>query len=57
LVLFKFLFYAISGRKGLVDIAVKMAETGYMLRQLIKSLEDLLMGYNEIVRTLSGGIV
>ena len=29
----EFLFHAISGREGLVDTAVKTAETGYMSRR------------------------
>lgn len=32
----EFLFHAISGREGLVDTAVKTAETGYMQRRLMK---------------------
>lgn len=33
---YEFLFHAISGREGLVDTAVKTAETGYMARRLMK---------------------
>jgi DNA-directed RNA polymerase beta' subunit len=33
----EFLFHAISGREGLVDTAVKTAETGYMQRRLMKA--------------------
>ena len=29
-----------GGREGLVDTAVKTAETGYMQRRLMKALED-----------------
>lgn len=32
----EFLFHAVSGREGLVDTAVKTAETGYMSRRLMK---------------------
>lgn len=32
----EFLLHAISGREGLVDTAVKTAETGYMQRRLMK---------------------
>jgi DNA-directed RNA polymerase III subunit RPC1 len=32
----EFIFHAISGREGLVDTAVKTAETGYMQRRLMK---------------------
>ncbi|KRH93881.1 RNA polymerase III, large subunit [Pseudoloma neurophilia] len=38
---FEFFFHAISGREGLVDTAVKTAETGYLQRRLMKALEDL----------------
>ncbi|AEO64600.1 uncharacterized protein THITE_2110899 [Thermothielavioides terrestris NRRL 8126] len=53
----EFLFHAISGREGLVDTAVKTAETGYMSRRLMKSLEDLSAQYDDTVRTSEGGIV
>ena len=45
------------GREGLVDTAVKTAETGYMSRRLMKSLEDLSCSYDYTVRNSSGGIV
>lgn len=53
----EFLFHAISGREGLVDTAVKTAETGYMSRRLMKSLEDLSSKYDSTVRTSSNSIV
>ncbi|KAK7206823.1 putative DNA-directed RNA polymerase III subunit [Myxozyma melibiosi] len=53
----EFLFHAISGREGLVDTAVKTAETGYMSRRLMKSLEDLSMQYDSTVRNSSSGVV
>ncbi|SZF06352.1 unnamed protein product [Blumeria hordei] len=53
----EFLFHAISGREGLVDTAVKTAETGYMSRRLMKSLEDLSTQYDDTVRNSSGIIV
>ncbi|KAI9893818.1 MAG: DNA-directed RNA polymerase III subunit RPC1 [Vezdaea aestivalis] len=53
----EFFFHAISGREGLVDTAVKTAETGYMSRRLIKSLEDLSTQYDNTVRNSSAGIV
>lgn len=53
----EFLFHAISGREGLVDTAVKTAETGYMSRRLMKSLEDLSSLYDNTVRNSSNGIV
>ena len=53
----EFLFHAMSGREGLVDTAVKTAETGYMSRRLMKSLEDLSAQYDQTVRDSSGGVV
>lgn len=53
----EFLFHAISGREGLVDTAVKTAETGYMSRRLMKSLEDLSTLYDNTVRNSSSNIV
>lgn len=53
----EFLFHAISGREGLVDTAVKTAETGYMQRRLMKALEDLTTQYDLSVRNSIGGVV
>ena len=53
----EFLFHAMTGREGLVDTAVKTAETGYMSRRLMKSLEDLSAQYDNTVRNSSKGIV
>lgn len=53
----EFLFHAISGREGLVDTAVKTAETGYMQRRLMKALEDLTTHYDLSVRNSTGGVV
>ena len=53
----EFLFHAMSGRVGLVDTAVKTAETGYMSRRLMKSLEDLSIQYDDTVRTSGGSLV
>lgn len=53
----EFLFHAISGREGLVDTAVKTAETGYMQRRLMKALEDLTTQYDLSVRNSEGGVV
>lgn len=57
LVATEFLFHAISGREGLVDTAVKTAETGYMQRRLMKALEDLTTRYDLSVRNSVGGII
>ena len=36
-------FHAMGGREGLIDTAVKTAETGYISRRLIKALEDIMV--------------
>lgn len=53
----EFLFHACSGREGLVDTAVKTAETGYMQRRLMKAMEDLSVRYDKTVRNSTNGIV
>jgi DNA-directed RNA polymerase III subunit RPC1 len=53
----EFIFHAVGGRVGLVDTAVKTAETGYMSRRLMKSLEDLSVGYDDIVRNSAANVV
>jgi DNA-directed RNA polymerase beta' subunit len=46
-----------AGREGLVDTAVKTAETGYMQRRLVKALEDISVMYDDTVRTSEKNIV
>jgi len=53
----EFFFHTMGGREGLVDTAVKTAETGYMQRRLVKSLEDLCMQYDGSVRNSSGELI
>lgn len=50
----EFFFHTVGGREGLVDTAVKTAETGYMQRRMVKALEDLTVQYDNSV-TISGG--
>jgi DNA-directed RNA polymerase III subunit RPC1 len=47
---FEFFFHTMGGREGLIDTAVKTAETGYMQRRLMKALEDLCIQYDGTVR-------
>lgn len=53
----EFFFHAMSGREGLIDTAVKTAETGYTQRQLIKAMEDLMTQHDGTVRDATGKIV
>ncbi|KAI5152358.1 DNA-directed RNA polymerase III subunit RPC1 [Enteropsectra breve] len=54
---YEFFFHAVSGREGLVDTAVKTAETGYMQRRLMKALEDLSIKYDYTVRNSFNDLV
>src|ERR1019366_8546429 len=45
------------GREGLIDTAVKTAETGYIQRRLVKALEDVMAKYDGTVRNSLGDIV
>ena len=45
----EFFFHTMAGREGLVDTAVKTAETGYMSRRLMKALEHLVVHYDGTV--------
>ena len=53
----EFFFHTMGGREGLVDTAVKTAETGYMQRRLVKCLEDLCVQYDMTVRTSTNDLV
>ncbi|KAI9196764.1 hypothetical protein LWI28_026830 [Acer negundo] len=53
----EFFFHTMGGREGLVDTAVKTADTGYMSRRLMRVLEDLFIHYDNTVRNASRGIV
>ncbi len=46
-----------GGREGLIDTAVKTAETGYVQRKLIKGMEDLIVRYDGTVRNSMGEVV
>ena len=50
----EFFFHTMAGREGLLDTAVKTAETGYMQRRLVKALEDLVTHYDGSVRNSRG---
>ena len=53
----EFFFHAMGGREGLIDTAVKTAQTGYTQRQLVKAMEDLKVGYDYSVRSSTGSII
>ena len=53
----QFFFHAMSGREGLIDTAVKTADTGYIQRQLVKSMEDLTVQHDGTVRDANNNII
>jgi DNA-directed RNA polymerase II subunit RPB1 len=53
----EFFFHAMGGREGLIDTAIGTAETGYIQRKLIKSMEDCKISYDLTVRDANGSIV
>ncbi|WP_456419118.1 DNA-directed RNA polymerase subunit A' [Methanocaldococcus infernus] len=53
----EFFFHAIGGREGLVDQAVRTAQSGYMQRRLINALQDLKSEFDFTVRDSRGIIV
>lgn len=53
----EFFFHAMAGREGLIDTAVKTAETGYIQRRLVKALEDVMVNYDGTVRNSLGDVV
>ena len=53
----EFFFHAMGGREGLIDTAVKTAETGYIQRRLIKAMEDVNVRYDGTVRNSANHIV
>jgi DNA-directed RNA polymerase II subunit RPB1 len=49
-------FHQAGGREGLMDTAIKTADTGSIHHQLIKALEDIKIGYDGSVRNATGTI-
>jgi DNA-directed RNA polymerase II subunit RPB1 len=45
-----------GGREGLIDTAVKTAETGYIQRRLVKSMEDIMVKYDGTIRNSLGEV-
>lgn len=53
----EFFFHAMAGREGLVDTAVRTAQSGYMYRRLANALQDFYVAYDGSVRTSEGFVV
>ena len=50
-------FHAMSGREGVIDTAIKTAQTGYFQRKLMKALENLTILGDLSVRNSDGSII
>lgn len=53
----EFFFHAMAGREGLIDTAVKTANSGYLQRKLVKAMEDLKTYYDGSIRDNGGEII
>ena len=53
----EFFFHATAGHEGLIDMAVKTAETGYIQRRLVKALEDVMVCHDGTVRNSLGDLI
>ena len=54
---YEFFFHTMGGREGLIDTAIRTAETGYIQRKCVKFLEDLMVNYEGLIRTANGILV
>lgn len=53
----EFFFHAMGGREGLVDTAIRTAQSGYMQRRLVNALQDLSVRPDGTVRDNRGVII
>ena len=53
----EYFYHAMSGREGMIYVAIKTAESGYIQRQMVKCLEDCVVRYDATVRTHNNSIV
>ena len=52
----EFLFLHLTAREGVIDTAIKTAETGYLQKKMIKATEDDMVKYDGTVRNASNRI-
>ena len=53
----EFFFHAMGGREGLVDTAIRTAQSGYMQRRLVNALEDLNVLSNGLITDNKGQVI
>jgi len=53
----EFFYHSMAGREGLVDTAVRTADSGYMYRRLSNALQDYAVSYDGTVRSSEGFVI
>ncbi len=53
----EFFFHAMGGREGLVDTAIRTAQSGYMQRRLVNALQDLQVKQSGLVTDNQGNVI
>jgi DNA-directed RNA polymerase beta' subunit len=53
----EFAFHMLNSRQGIIEGALKTADTGYSQRKLIKSLEDVVVKYDGTIRLSNENII
>lgn len=53
----EFFFHVMAGREGIINTAIKTADTGYIQRKLVKILEDIKVEYDGTVRNANDKVI
>jgi DNA-directed RNA polymerase II subunit RPB1 len=53
----EYVFHLMASRLGIIEQAIKTSETGYAQRKLIKSMEDIMIKYDNTVRSANDGMI
>ena len=53
----EFIYLNMAGRVGLIDTAIRTAESGYIQRRLVKALEDLSIKYDGTARNSNNTVI
>jgi DNA-directed RNA polymerase II subunit RPB1 len=53
----EFFFQVMAGREGIINTAIKTADTGYIQRKLVKILEDIKVEYDGTVRNANDKMI
>ncbi|MED6135271.1 DNA-directed RNA polymerase II subunit rpb1 [Stylosanthes scabra] len=53
----EFFFHAMVGREGIIDNVVRVSNTGYIQRRLVKAMEDIMVNYDGTVRNSLGDVI